>query len=56
MDPTIVNLWEELINFGYNVRKNNKDVKLAWTEVKKILPEVQFEWTKKSEKFSISDC
>ena len=51
MDPTIVNLWEELINFGYNVRKNNKDVKLAWTEVKKILPEVQFEWTKKSEKF-----
>jgi hypothetical protein len=51
MDPIIVNLWEELINFGYNVRKNNKDVKLAWTEVKKILPEVQFEWTKKSEKF-----
>lgn len=51
MDHIIVNLWEELINFGYNVRKNNKDVKLAWTEVKKILPEVQFEWTKKSEKF-----
>lgn len=51
MDPIIVNLWEELINFGYNVRKNNKDVKLAWAEVKKILPEVQFEWTNKSEKF-----
>jgi hypothetical protein len=51
MDPIIVNLWEEIINFGYTVRKNNKDVKLAWTEVKKILPEVHFDWNKKSAKF-----
>jgi hypothetical protein len=51
MDPLIINLWEEIINFGYNVRKNNKDIKLAWEELKKIIPDIKFTWTKKSELF-----
>jgi len=51
MDPIIYDLWEEFIQYGYNIRLKAKDGKLAWDSVKVLIPDLKIEWIEKSKTF-----
>jgi hypothetical protein len=45
MDIRLNNLWDVLINYGYETRIKNKDGLDRWNFVKKLFPDFKIEWT-----------
>jgi hypothetical protein len=44
-------LYDLVIEYGYFIRKNNKDGLESWNEIKKIIPPIPIIWTDKSKLF-----
>lgn len=51
MDSIIYDLWEEFIQYGYNIRAKGKDGKIGWDTIKGLIPDMKVEWTGKSKTF-----
>ena len=51
MDSIIFDLWEEFIQYGYNIRAKGKDGKIGWDTIKVLIPDMIVEWTDKSKTF-----
>jgi hypothetical protein len=51
MDSKIYDLWEEVILFGYNIRKNTKDGKAGWDAIKVLIPDMGVSWLENSKTF-----
>jgi hypothetical protein len=41
-------LWNEMIQYGYNVRSKGKDGLVAWTNIKVLIPGLKITWTEHS--------
>lgn len=48
MDPRLNNLWDVVINYGYETRIKNKDGLERWNFIKKLFPDFKLEWTDSS--------
>lgn len=51
MNTIIYDLWEEIINYGYEIRKNNKDGKVGWDTIKVLIPDLKITWLDKPKNF-----
>jgi len=50
MDKLLNELWEIIINYGYETRIKNKDGLERWNFIKKIFPDIKIIWTDSSKK------
>lgn len=51
MNCKIYDLWDEFIEYGYNIRDKNKDGLAGWNSVKELIPDLSIEWTEKSKTY-----
>lgn len=51
MDYKIYDLWEEIILFGYKIRKDNKNGKAGWDAIKVLIPDMSVSWLEDSKSF-----
>jgi hypothetical protein len=48
MDSIIYDLWEEFTNFGYMIRKSDKDGIAGWKSIMVLIPKLNVTWIEKS--------
>jgi hypothetical protein len=51
MDSIIYDLWEEFTNFGYMIRKSDKDGIAGWESIKVLIPTLSVVWSEKSKTY-----
>ena len=51
MDSIIYDLWEEFTNFGYLIRKSDKDGIAGWRSIMVLIPKLNVTWIEKSKSY-----